>query len=142
MTNPALVEVLGAVAYGEQKAHEMATDRARLAGDDVTRRQWRRIADGELGHHEGFVRRLEALGADPQRAMAPYRGAVDRVHDLRAFTAFLRAGRGASLSATLGTGYLRRLHAMGVGPLAAVERLDPTGVVEGLDPRRPTAAAP
>lgn len=229
MTTTALVDVLGAVAYGEQKAHEKAAERARLADSDVERRQWRRIAAEELRHHKGFVRRLEALGAEPQQAMAPFRAALDRFHDrpagtgpeaavvdllgegvatdlltwLRtvadeetaafidtvladeashearaaaevrrhvgshplaawrgalaaltmvgrmaaaggddtgAFVAFLRAGRGPALLAGLVAGYLRRLHAMGIGPLAGVERLDPTGLVAGLDPWRPREA--
>jgi DNA-binding ferritin-like protein (Dps family) len=61
--------VLGAIAYGEWKAYEGA----KQAGDRV-------VAAEELRHHKGFVRRLEALGADPERAMRPYREALDRFH--------------------------------------------------------------
>lgn len=212
MTTTALVEVLGAVAYGEQKAYEKAAERARLAGTEAERRQWRRIAAEELRHHKGFVRRLEALGAQPDRAMAPFRASLDRFHDrpagtgagaavvdllgegvatdlltwlqtvadeetrtfidgvladeamhearaaaevrrqvdahplvavsgalaalalvgrmvaagggdVGAFVAFLRAGRGHVLLGALGSGYLRRLHAMGIGPLAGLARV-------------------
>jgi hypothetical protein len=38
------------------------------------------VAAEELRHHKGFVKRLEALGADPERAMAPYRVPLDRYH--------------------------------------------------------------
>lgn len=69
MNRTALIQVLGAVAYGEWKAYEGA----REAGD-------RQVAAEELRHHKGFVRRLEALGADPERAMRPYRDALDRYH--------------------------------------------------------------
>ena len=69
MNRTALIQVLGAVAYGEWKAYEGAKE----AGD-------RQVAAEELRHHKGFVRRLEALGADPERAMRPYRDALDRYH--------------------------------------------------------------
>jgi DNA-binding ferritin-like protein (Dps family) len=69
----AMIQVLGAIAYGEWKAYEGA----KHAGDRV-------VAAEELRHHKGFVRRLEALGADPERAMRPYRDALDRYHALGA----------------------------------------------------------
>ena len=76
----ALVQVLGAVAYGELKAYEGARARAEAASDEAERRAHRQVAAEELRHHKGFVRRLEALGADPERAMAPYRAQLDRYH--------------------------------------------------------------
>jgi hypothetical protein len=84
MTNrTAMIQVLGAIAYGEWKAYEGArasADEAAARGDDVERRAWRRVAAEELRHHKGFVSRLEALDADPERAMRPYRDALDRYH--------------------------------------------------------------
>ena len=38
------------------------------------------MAAEELRHHKGFVARLEAMGADPERAMAPFRAPLDRYH--------------------------------------------------------------
>jgi hypothetical protein len=76
----ALIQVLGAVAYGELKAYEGASQRASLASEDSERLVWRRQAAEELRHYKGFVRRLEALGADPERAMRPYRRALDAYH--------------------------------------------------------------
>ena len=80
MSDTALIQVLGAVAYGELKAYEGAKAEAAAATDDATRRRFRKIAAEELRHHKGFVARLEALGADPERAMRPYRDALDRYH--------------------------------------------------------------
>lgn len=74
--NTALIQVLGAVAHGELKAYEGAKADA-AATDEATRRRYRKVAAEELRHHEGFVARLEALGADPERAMRPYRQALD-----------------------------------------------------------------
>ena len=80
MTDTALIQVLGAVAYGEQKAYEGAKAEAAAATDEAARRRFRKIAAEELRHHKGFVARLEALGADPERAMRPYRAALDEYH--------------------------------------------------------------
>ena len=78
--NTALVQVLGAVAYGELKAYEGAKAEAEAATDEVERKRFRKVAAEELRHHKGFVARLEAMGADPERAMRPYRDALDRYH--------------------------------------------------------------
>ena len=78
--NTTLIQVLGAVAYGELKAYEGAKAEAASTTDEAARRRLRKVAAEELRHHKGFVARLEALGADPERAMAPYRGALDRYH--------------------------------------------------------------
>lgn len=78
--NKALVQVLGAVAYGELKAYEGAKAEAEAARDPDQRRRHRTVAAEELRHHKGFVARLEAMGADPERAMAPYREPLDRYH--------------------------------------------------------------
>ncbi len=79
--NGALVQVLGAVAYGEWKAHEGAKVAAETATDPAVRRRYRKVAAEELRHHKGFVGRLEAMGADPDRAMRPFRAPLDRYHD-------------------------------------------------------------
>jgi rubrerythrin len=78
--NTALVQVLGAVAYGELKAYEGAKAEAAAATDEATRLRFRKVAAEELRHHKGFVARLEAMGADPERAMRPYRTALDTYH--------------------------------------------------------------
>lgn len=78
--NTALVQVLGAIAYGELKAYEGAKEAAAGAADEAERKRHRKVAAEELRHHKGFVARLEAMGADPERAMAPYRRALDTYH--------------------------------------------------------------
>ena len=76
----ALIQVLGAVAYGELKAYEGLRAEAKETGDPDERRLLRTFAAQELRHHKGFVSRLEALGADPERAMRPYRAPLDHYH--------------------------------------------------------------
>lgn len=80
MPNTALIQVLGAVAYGEWKAYEGALAKAEEAATPEDRKTWKVIAAQELRHHRGFVARLRAMGADPDRAMRPYRRALDRYH--------------------------------------------------------------
>jgi len=82
VASTALIQVLGAVAYGEQKAYDKAKEFAEEAVQESTRKMWRTIAAEELRHHKGFVRRLEALGADPERAMRPFRASLDHFHGL------------------------------------------------------------
>lgn len=78
--NKTLVQVLGAVAYGELKAYEKANELAAAALDEASRRRFRKVAAEELRHYKGFTKRLQALGADPDRAMHPYRIPLDRYH--------------------------------------------------------------
>jgi rubrerythrin len=80
MEDIALIQVLGAVAYGELKAYDGAKADADAAATEAERRWHRQVAAEELRHHKGFVKRLEALGADPDRAMRPYRLPLDRYH--------------------------------------------------------------
>jgi len=79
-TNVAMFQVLGAIAYGERKAYENAKADAETAATEAERRWHRQVSAEELRHHKGFVKRLEALGADPERAMAPYQRALDTYH--------------------------------------------------------------
>ena len=49
----ALIQVLGAVAYGERKAYDEARVRATGSADAAERRAWRQVAAEELRHHKG-----------------------------------------------------------------------------------------
>lgn len=81
-TNTAMIQVLGAIAYGEWKAYEGAKAQAEDADSEEEAVAMKKIAAEELRHHRGFVRRLEAVGADPGRAMKPYEGALDTYHSV------------------------------------------------------------
>ena len=79
-----LVQVIGAIAYGEWKAYDGARTQAAATTDETARRELRTIAAEELRHHKGFLRILERWGADPERAMRPYRAALDTYHGTEA----------------------------------------------------------
>jgi hypothetical protein len=80
----AVVELLGALAYGELTAFERLatdsayaptlTDKALLAG----------MAVAEFHHYERLVARLAAMGVDAEAAMAPFVDALDEFHEMTA----------------------------------------------------------
>lgn len=80
----AKIRVLGAIAYGEWKAYENARADAAATDDAGERKALRQIAAEELRHHKGFVRALERMDAEPERAMRPYRRVLDAYHGARA----------------------------------------------------------
>jgi len=76
----ARVQILGAICYGEWMAYEGAKAEAAAAADDDERAEFKTIAAQELRHYKGFTRILEEMGADPDRAMAPYRSSLETYH--------------------------------------------------------------
>ncbi len=78
----ALVDLLGALAYGELSAFDRLGVDARLAPSLAGRAALSHMAVQEFGHFRLITDRLTALGADPYQAMAPFVDALDRFHDL------------------------------------------------------------
>ena len=76
-----MVDLLGVLAYGVLVAFDHLAADARLAPDVRRRAALSEMAAGEMAHYEVLVRRLRELGADPERAMAPFVAAVDAFHD-------------------------------------------------------------
>jgi hypothetical protein len=78
---PAVVDLLGLVAYGELLAFDrMATD-ARLAPDLRRRAILSEMAAVEIANYRRLAGRLAELGVDPGDAMAPYVEALQEYHD-------------------------------------------------------------
>lgn len=78
---PAVVDLLGMLAYGELLAFDrMATD-ARLAPDLRRRAVLSEMAAAEIGNFRRLADRLAALGVDPDDAMAPFLPALDAFHN-------------------------------------------------------------
>lgn len=82
--NEAVVDLLGALAYGELTAFERlaadsalaptVTDKALLAG----------MAVAEFSHYDRLVGRLRDAGEDPEAAMAPFVEVLDEFHAMTA----------------------------------------------------------
>jgi len=68
----AVVDLLGAIAYGELSAFERLSEDGKLAPSLKDKAELARMASTEFGHFEGLRNRLAELGADPFDAMQPF----------------------------------------------------------------------
>jgi len=76
----AVIDLLGAIAYGEISAYERLAEDGRLAPTLEDKVAIGSMAAIEFGHVGLLLERLEELGADPYAAMAPFREAIDLFH--------------------------------------------------------------
>ena len=76
----AVVDLLGAVAYGEISAFERLAQDARMAPRLEDKAELAKMASVEYTHFERLRDHLEGLGADPMAAMAPFAEAFDAFH--------------------------------------------------------------
>jgi tRNA-(MS[2]IO[6]A)-hydroxylase (MiaE)-like len=76
----AVVDLLGAIAYGELSAFERLVDDAKLAPSLRDKVEMAAMACLEFGHVGRLHERIRALGADPFEAMAPFEAAIDLFH--------------------------------------------------------------
>ncbi len=79
-----LIELLGALAYGELSAFERMASDSRMAPNLGDRTALATLAAGEFAHFQQLCHYLASLGVDPELAMAPYVVALDTFHDLTA----------------------------------------------------------
>jgi hypothetical protein len=77
----AVVDLLGAIAYGEISAFERLAEDAKLAPTLEDKVAIATMATAEFAHVATLDARLRQLGADPFEAMAPFREAIDRFHE-------------------------------------------------------------
>jgi hypothetical protein len=80
--DPALVDLLGALAYAELSAFDRLCQDARLAPTLPGRVALSQVAALEFSHYQRLADRLVELAADPAQAMAPFVVALDRFHAL------------------------------------------------------------
>jgi hypothetical protein len=76
----AVVDLLGAIAYGEMSAFERLAEDAKMAPALEDKAEIAAMAAREFGHFEALRDRLAALGADPFAAMQPFREPIDAFH--------------------------------------------------------------
>ncbi|WP_181312361.1 ferritin-like fold-containing protein [Nocardioides campestrisoli] len=76
----AVVDLLGAIAYGELSAFERLAEDAKLAPSMADKVALSAMAAAEFAHLTPLRERLVELGADPFEAMAPFRRAIDEFH--------------------------------------------------------------
>lgn len=76
----AVVDLLGAIAYGEMSAFERLAEDAKMAPSLEDKMELAAMASTEFGHFCALRDRLKALGADPFAAMAPFQKPFDAFH--------------------------------------------------------------
>ena len=77
----AVVDLLGALAYGELTAFSRLAADAELAPTLPDKASLGRLAVAEFHHFELLVARLKEMDADPKEAMTPFVEPVDGFHD-------------------------------------------------------------
>jgi hypothetical protein len=78
----AVIDLLGALAYGELSAFDHLADDAGLAPTLTGRAAMSALAAEEFGHYEALAAQLLTLGAQPEAAMAPFVAALETYHSL------------------------------------------------------------
>jgi len=78
----AVIDLLGALAYGELSAFDHLADDAGLAPSLAGRTQMSALAAEEFAHYRQLAERLTDLGARPEDAMAPFVAALETYHSL------------------------------------------------------------
>ncbi len=76
----AVVDLLGAITYGEISAFQRLTDDAKLAVELPDKLALSKMAVVQFGHIEPLMDRIATLGADPIEAMAPFVTPFDVFH--------------------------------------------------------------
>ncbi len=79
--DPATVDLLGVLAYGELTAFERLASDARLAPTVADKAELASMAAAEYGHFVVLRDHLAASGVDPQAAMEPFVRPLDAFHD-------------------------------------------------------------
>jgi hypothetical protein len=77
----AVLDLLGALAYGELTAFSRLAGDAELAPTLAGKASLARMAATEFGHYERIEARLRELGVDPRSAMEPFVVPFDAFHD-------------------------------------------------------------
>lgn len=81
MTSPAVIDLLGLLAYGELSSFEQMAADAQKAPSLPDKAQMANFASGEFEHYNRIISRLKVLGVDPVDAMKPFAGALDAYHN-------------------------------------------------------------
>ena len=81
MSTPSVIELLGALAYGELAGFERSSADAAVAPTLPDKIRLAATAADEFRHYELLAARLTELGADPLVAMQPFVEVFDTFHD-------------------------------------------------------------
>ena len=80
MTSPAVIDLLGLLAYGELSSFEQMAADAQKAPSLQDKAAMSKFASGEFEHYTRITSRLKGLGVEPVDAMQPFAAALDGYH--------------------------------------------------------------
>lgn len=80
MTNPAVIDLLGLLAYNELASFEQMAKDAQLAPDLGDKAEMSKFAKREYSNYKKISKRLISLGSDPVEAMKPFVAAIEGYH--------------------------------------------------------------
>ncbi|MFD9817234.1 ferritin-like fold-containing protein [Streptomyces sp. NPDC059080] len=76
----AVIDLLGALAYGELSAFERLAEDSKLAPTMDDKAELAKMASAEFHHFERLRQRLADIEAEPNEAMEPFAAALDEFH--------------------------------------------------------------
>lgn len=114
-STPAVVDLLGMLAYAELLAFDRMAYDATLAPDLNRRAMLSEMAAVEIANHRRVLDRLVKLGADPEQAMAPFRAALDAYHSQTQPSDWLEALAKAYVGDSIANDFAREV-ARGLSP--------------------------
>lgn len=107
----AVVDLLGALAYGELTAFSRLAGDADLAPTLSAKAELAGMAVAEFGYFEALAGRLRAIGADPEAAMEPFVPAIDAFHERTAPSTWLESLVKAYVGDGIATDFYREISA-------------------------------
>ncbi|MFF7992758.1 ferritin-like fold-containing protein [Kitasatospora xanthocidica] len=105
----AVLDLLGALAYGELSAFERLAEDAKLAPDLADKAALARMASAEFQHYQRLHDRLAEVGADPQEAMRPFVEPLELFHRMTAPSDWLEGLVKAYVGDAIATDFYREV---------------------------------
>ena len=107
----AVVDLLGALAYGELTAFSRLAADADLAPTQPYKAALAGLAVAEFHHYEALTASLGEMGVDPEEAMAPFIAPIDGFHDRTRPTGWLEGLVKAYVGDGIATDFYREISA-------------------------------
>ncbi|WP_030236366.1 ferritin-like fold-containing protein [Streptomyces sp. NRRL S-350] len=105
----AVLDLLGALAYGELSAFERLAEDAKLAPGLADKAALARMASAEFQHYQRLHDRLAEIGADPQEAMRPFVEPLELFHRMTAPSDWLEGLVKAYVGDAIATDFYREV---------------------------------
>ncbi|MFE4518986.1 ferritin-like fold-containing protein [Kitasatospora sp. NPDC056783] len=105
----AVLDLLGALAYGELSAFERLAEDAKLAPDLADKAALARMASAEFQHYQRLHDRLAEIGANPQEAMRPFVEPLELFHRMTAPSDWLEGLVKAYVGDAIATDFYREV---------------------------------